>query len=128
MDNFFWFSVYIAINAFLLLLLTFNVSRIRLKYKISVGDNGNKELIYAIRTHANGLEQVLIFAFVILALSFANSSNTVLSILVISFSIARFSHAFGMLKKSFPARRIGAGLTYLLQLIAIIVLAIEIII
>jgi hypothetical protein len=128
MDNFFWFSVFIAINAFLLIMLTINVSRIRLKYKISIGDDGNKELIYAIRVHANGLEQVLIYAFIILALSFTNTSTIILSILVITFSIARFSHAYGMLRKSFLARRIGAGLTYLLQLIAILVLSLKLII
>lgn len=118
MDNYFWFSVLISINSLLVLALAMNVSRLRIKHKISLGDGGNKCLMAAIRTHCNALEQLPIFAIVIIALTFLGISTILLSTLVIGFTLARLFHAYGMLYRVFIARRVGAGFTYVFQLIA----------
>jgi uncharacterized membrane protein YecN with MAPEG domain len=118
MDNYFWFSLLIAINSLLVLALAINVSRLRIKHKVSLGDGGNKCLMAAIRAHCNALEQLPIFAIVMIALTFLEASAILLSILVIGFSLARFFHAYGMLYRVFIARRIGAGFTYVFQFIA----------
>ncbi|WP_019030079.1 MAPEG family protein [Colwellia piezophila] len=118
MDNYFWFSVLIAMNSLLILILAMNVSRLRIKYKISLGDGGNKRLMAAIRTHCNGVEQLPIFAMVILVLTLLGASTSILSILVIGFTLARLCHAYGMLYRIFIARRLGAGFTYIFQMIA----------
>ena len=118
MDDYFWFSLLIAMNSLLVLGLAMNVSRLRIKHKISLSDGGNKCLMAAIRTHCNALEQLPIFALVMIALTYLGTSTTLLSTLVIGFTIARIFHAYGMLYRVFIARRIGAGFTYVFQLIA----------
>ncbi len=125
MDNYFWISVLISINSLLVLLLAINVSRLRIKHKISLGDGGNKCVMAAIRTHCNALEQLPIFAIVLITLTFLGVSTTLLSLLVIGFTLARFIHAYGMLYRVFIARRIGAGFTYIFQLVATISVGVE---
>ncbi len=52
MDNsFIWFAIFILLNTTLLYLLAANVSRLRLKLRISVGDGGDSDMVYAIRAH-----------------------------------------------------------------------------
>lgn len=125
MDNFFWFAVLVSLNSFLLLMLAMNVSRLRIKYKISLGDGGNKILMAAIRTHANAIEQFPIYAIALLALTLLELSSTTLAILVIGFTFSRVFHAYGMLYRVFIARRIGAGFTYIFQIVATIVLGVK---
>ncbi len=127
MESYFWFSILVAVNALLLVVLAGYVSVLRLRYKISYGDNGNKHLLKAMRTHMNGIEQVPIFALLILGLSYSNASDLILGALVTCFTLSRFSHAFGMLYRVHIARRIGAGLTYLLQILASVLLLIYLI-
>lgn len=127
MDNYFWFSLFVVLNAGILFILAANVSRLRLKLKVSLGDGGHKELLSAIRAQANGIEQVPIFALMLLALTLEHSSEFLLGCLALSFTFARIAHAYGMLGRIFLGRRIGAGLTFLLQLVAIMLLTIELI-
>jgi len=124
MINYYWFSVFVAANALLLLVLATNVSLMRLKYKISYGDGDNKDLFRAIRVHANGIEQVPIFALLLLGLSFSSVSSIFMAGLVVAFTCARISHACGMLFSIHQARRAGAGFTYLLQAVAVVALLI----
>ncbi|MFL0809864.1 MAG: MAPEG family protein [Agarilytica sp.] len=116
MQHYFWFSLFVAINGLILVVLAGNVSRLRLKYKISYGDGDNKHLLKAIRVHANGMEQVPIFGLVILGLSFLGLSQDYLAALVIIFSLSRISHAIGMSFGVHIMRRVGASLTYGLQI------------
>jgi hypothetical protein len=114
--DYFWFGIFVAVNALFLWVLTANVSRLRLKYGVSLGDGDNAHLFSAIRAHANGLEQVPIFALGLLVLTLLHSANILLAGLVVTFSFARFCHAYGMVGRVFMARRVGAALTYVLQL------------
>lgn len=125
MSNIFWFSLFVALNGLILVILAGNVSRLRLKYKISYGDGGNKHLLKAMRVHANGMEQVPIFALAVLALSFLNTSQMHLAVLVIGFTLCRISHALGMLNSIHIMRRIGASLTFGLQIGVSILLLIK---
>lgn len=95
MENYYWFVLFVLINSAILFALTANVSRLRLKLKISLGDGGNKEMLRAIRAQANGIEQVPIFALILLALSFTQASEVVLASFTILFSLARLAHAYG---------------------------------
>ena len=126
MYNFYWFTLCMAVNAMLLILLTINVSRLRRKHKISSGDGGNKTLLNAIRVHGNGTEQVPIFALLILALSFARASSTELAVLVIAFTASRFIHAYGMIFRTLLARQLGAIVTYIAQAAAVVILLLTI--
>ena len=125
MYDFFWFSVLIATNGLLLVLLTANVSRLRMKLKAPYGDKRDKDLMKAIRTHANGTEQVPVFALMILALSLLSSSSTLLASLVILFTFSRVVHAYGMLATVPILRQAGAAITYVVQMVAAIVLLVS---
>lgn len=117
-----WFVIGAALNGLILLLLTINVSRIRMKHQISLGDGGNKRLNRAIRTHANGVEQVPMFLLLVLSLEFLKASSDLLGAIVILFTISRVFHAIGMLGGPFICRRVGAGVTYLAQMVVVALL------
>ena len=125
MEDYFWFGFYVFVNSLILYVLTVNVSRIRLKLGVSVGDGGHKALVYAMRAHSNGVEQVPIFGLIILALTVLSVSNIVLMLLVLVFSVSRVAHGYGMACKSFISRRVGAALTYIAELIGILILGYE---
>ncbi|SMF17318.1 hypothetical protein SAMN02745866_01134 [Alteromonadaceae bacterium Bs31] len=124
--DFIWLAVFVLLNSTLLCMLTANVSRLRYKLRLSIGDGGNKEMVYAMRAHSNGVEQVPIFALTLLVLTLLHSPNILLAALVILFTLARIAHAYGMLFSAFSARRLGAATTYLIQIIGILALAYQI--
>jgi len=123
--DFLGFAMFVAVNALLLFILAFKVSLLRLKLKISLGDGGNSTLNNAMRAHGNGLEQFPIFALLLLTLTLLGTSQLIIAIFGVSFTAARLFHAYGMLEISFPARRIGATATYILQLAAITAVVIQ---
>ncbi len=116
MEKLYWFSFFVAVNGLILVALAANVSILRLKNKVSYGDGGNKPLLKAIRTHANGMEQVPIFALLLLGLEYTNLNPVYLAALAIVFTVARVFHAAGMLYSIRILRQMGAGATYLLQI------------
>ncbi|MCL6417587.1 MAPEG family protein [Aestuariirhabdus sp. Z084] len=122
MHNFFWFVLFVAVNGGFLILLTANVSRLRIKNRISYGDGDNRDLMRAIRVHANGTEQVPIFALMVLALAMIGTADMLMGALVILFTLSRLVHAFGVLYKNPMARQYGAAVTYLLQIVAVVML------
>ncbi|MFT5676942.1 MAG: putative membrane protein YecN with MAPEG domain [Paraglaciecola sp.] len=127
MQDFYWFIILVAANSVILLLFTINVSRLRLKYEISWGDGGNKNLMKAIRLHSNGTEQVPIYILIILSLVFIGSSNILLAPLVVVFTLSRLIHAHGLLYNSPISRKVGAAITYASQGAAVISLLVSII-
>ena len=125
MDNYFWFAILISINSLLLLALAMNVSRLRIKYKVSLGDGGNKALLAAIRTHCNGVEQLPIYAIIILTLTLLGVSANILAVFVLGFTVARLCHAYGMIFRVFIARRLGAGFSYIFQVLATVSICVK---
>lgn len=119
MADYFWFSVFVFANVLLLTVLGINVSRVRIRERIAHGDGGNVLLKKAIRAHGNGVEHVMVFALAVLALALVQAPAAWQASLVCLFTLARVLHAWGMLAVNFPARRVGAGLTFLLELVAV---------
>ena len=113
----------ITLLAILVLGLGFNVSLQRNKTKtgISAGSDPASPLMKAVRAHANAAEYngLLIGLFVTMALVYQGRDlGLFASAIVIVLTLARFTHAFGMLtcatlEQSNPFRFIGALLTYL---------------
>jgi uncharacterized membrane protein YecN with MAPEG domain len=122
MFNFYWFAMFVAVNALILLLLAIRVTVLRFKHRVSLGDGGNKDLVHAIRVHANGTEHVPIFALLLLGLTFVQLTGVGMAALVIAFTLARIVHLVGILWRQHTLRKVGAALTYLLQAIAIVLL------
>lgn len=127
----YWFQVFTFLNILLITLLAINVSRVRIAQRIPNSDGGNLELKKAIRSHINGLEHTLPYGLILLALSINPSgepiNSSILATLVISFTVARIIHLIGMLKVMPMCRMVGAGVTYLCQLIALAVLGLSLI-
>jgi len=107
------FALYTALNAILLFVLAANVSRLRWKFKVSYGDGDNRELQRAIRTHANGVEFVVIFGLILLALSQLRLDSDWLMTYALVYTSARLVQSVGMLKRIVKARQLGAAISYL---------------
>ena len=125
MQDFYWFILFTLSNGLILLILAINVSRLRIKNQIGRGDGGNIDLKKAISTHANGTEQVPIFSLIILSLEFTTATSALLAFVVVTFTVSRLFHAYGMLYKTPILVSVGAGITYSVQAIAIISLLVN---
>ncbi|MGQ2979317.1 MAG: MAPEG family protein [Polaromonas sp.] len=109
----------LALLAVLLTVLSLNVSRLRLKYKVSYGDEGRRDLIVAIRAHGNALEQCLLFAVLMLALEMSSTSEAArLAWLGPLFLIARVLHPLAMFQRWLRLRQLAHMGSLLAQLTA----------
>lgn len=109
----------LALLAILLTALSLNVSRLRLKYKVSYGDEGHRSLMVAIRAHGNALEQCLLFAVLMLALQSPSTDGaTQPGWLGPVFLIARVLHPLAMFQHWLRLRQLAHIISLLAQLTA----------
>jgi len=120
-----WLIIFFVLNFGLVFLLAMNVSRVRLAKNITNGDGNDLDLKKAIRAHSNGLEHTVPFGILLLVAILTGTGPTMAAILTLAFTVGRVAHAQGMLSVNFQARRLGAALTYLLEVIVILVLIIN---
>lgn len=104
--------------------LSLNVSRLRLRHKVSFGDGGNKDLGVAIRAHGNTLEQALLFAVLILALELRPAGSPDWLIWPVGvFLVARMLHTVAIFRRLLLLRQLAhvasvvAQLTFALELL-----------
>ncbi|MEC9405814.1 MAG: MAPEG family protein [Abyssibacter sp.] len=110
-------AVTAALNGLLILVLALRVSQLRIRYQVSLGDGGHVSLLRAIRAHANAAEHVPIFLVMLLLLEQLAPAAAVWSLGGL-FVVARCLFSAALLQRSFSRpRQIGAGLTYLCELI-----------
>lgn len=115
-----WFVLYAALNGLVVTLLALNVSRNRMKHRVSNGDGGKPEMKAAIRAHGNAVEHITVFGLLVLALEFAAAPALVTGTLVLGFTASRLMHAASMLGSAFRLRQAAAGLTYLAEAAAVL--------
>lgn len=116
MTPYFWLGAFAAANTLLLTLLALNVSRVRIRERVSHGDGGVLALKKAMRAHGNGVEHLVVVGLQVLALELMGASPAVLATLVLVFTGSRIVHAAGMLGSLAGLRRAGAVGTYLSEL------------
>jgi uncharacterized membrane protein YecN with MAPEG domain len=87
----------------LLIWLAARVSRLRRRFKISLGDGGNEAMLRRIRAHANYAENMPIVLILLGLLELAGGDKRILWAAGIAFILARILHAFGMDRPS-PSR------------------------
>lgn len=116
------FSTYLALSVLLITLLAMNISRLRMKNKIANGDGQNKELAKAIRAHVNSLEHIIPFSLLLFALKDDIGTSLPYTYLSFGFLVIRLMHSYSMLSARFRMRQVTAALTYLLEVIACILL------
>lgn len=110
-----------AILSGLCVMLSLKVVGIRRREKISVGDNGNEELLRAIRAQANLLEYAPL-AIILIACAELNGVHRLLvGLLALAFIAGRILHPVGMRddKVGMSARVLGMQLT-LISMLALI--------
>lgn len=116
MNAYFWLGVFTAANTLLLTLLALNVSRLRIRERVSHGDGGHLSLKKAIRAHGNGVEHLVVVALQVLTLELLGAPYLVLAALVTLFTASRILHAASMLGAWSGLRKASAAGTYLSEL------------
>ena len=108
-------ALYSGILGILLIYLSYDVASNRKKFKVGIGDGGNKDLARAIRVHGNFTEYVPI-ALILLAIFEINHGHAMIAhIAGITLVVGRLLHAYGLgktVKVSF-GRFAGIVLTWL---------------
>lgn len=128
MDSHHWLAIFALFNTSILVMLSINVSRIRLKERIANGDGGNPILKRAIRAHANAVEHLVVVGLQLLTLvSVAPDAVSWMPLLVGAYTGSRLLHALGALKGRLPLRQIGATGTYIVELVGVAVLGLTLI-
>jgi len=86
------------------------VGNARRKYAISIGDNGNEELLYKMRRHGNFTENAPIFIILLALLEIAGGAPMTVISLAVIFIVTRLSHAYAISGSDRPAaaRILGA--------------------
>lgn len=98
----------IALLALLVTGLSMNVSRLRIRHRVSFGDGGHKDLLVAIRAHGNAIEHLTLYA--VLALSAAMLQHTSVAWIELSaaaFIVARCVHALAIFTRRLALRQLA---------------------
>ena len=97
--------------------LSLNVSRLRLRHRISHGDGGHKELLIAMRAHGNALEQCMLFAVLLLASASLPAAGAGLMMWCAgAFTAARVAHAAAMFGRWLTLRQLAHAMSLGAQL------------
>ena len=97
--------------------LSVRVSQLRLRHKVSIGDQGNAAVTMRMRTHGNFAENVPIFLILLFLIEHAVGSPFWLWMVAIAFILARLLHVFGMERRGpNPLRVIGISVSWLVIL------------
>ncbi|REL26426.1 hypothetical protein DXX93_07430 [Thalassotalea euphylliae] len=112
-------GLYTSLLAILFIALSFNVSRLRLKHKVSIGGDGVKPLEKAIRIQANFTEYVPLALIMLAVLELAGLAAMWLHILGLTILLGRVLHAMGLTKTLGVslARQIGTLATFMVLLV-----------
>ncbi|WP_417550607.1 MAPEG family protein [Methylophaga sp.] len=110
-------TIYISLAAFLIVALARNVIALRRRHKVALGDGGNKDLLGAIRAHANAVEYLPIGLLLLIVFELNQGPIWLIHVLGILFIIGRVIHANGISKSIIPRRIIGMQLTIWLLII-----------
>ena len=89
------------------LILTIITIKARKSTKVAYGDDGNKELIKAVRAHGNFFEFTVFFIISSFLLEILEANQIYVLFINIVFLLGRISHAYSMLKEKIMFRMIG---------------------
>ncbi len=94
--------------------LAVRVSQLRVRHKVSVGDDGDVRVAYRMRAHANFVEYTPIFLILLALIELARGSEGWLWGVAIVYILARLAHPFGMDRPApNPLRMGGIVVTWL---------------
>ena len=108
-------TLYAAPLALLFIAMTFNVVRLRYKYRVSLGTGGEPKLERAIRAHGNFAEYVPFTLLLIGLCAFLGTPTALIHLFGAGLLAARLSHAYCLCVKYKPIlRQIGVIITLLI--------------
>jgi len=113
-------GLYAALLAIVGIVLTAMVGQMRGRTKISLGDNGRRELIVANRRHMNYVENVPLALVLIALVELNGAAKTWVHVLGATLLVARIVHPFGLDadRMMLWPRIIGAGATVIVHALA----------
>mgnify|MGYP000685699729 CR=1 FL=1 len=98
----------IALLALLVTGLSMNVSRLRIRHRVSYGDGGHKDLLVAIRAHGNAIEHVPLYAALAVAAAMLQYTSAVwLGLCAAVFVVARCVHALAIFTRRLALRQLA---------------------
>ncbi|VXC39340.1 Glutathione S-transferase [Pseudomonas sp. 8AS] len=118
------YSVYIAaILSLLLIGLSLNVSRLRMRHQVAFGEGGQTDLLKAVRAHGNSLEQSVLFIVLLyLGETSGQISPALTAALGFAFIMLRLLYCTGLFARLLLLRQVSHGLTMLVLLVVSILL------
>lgn len=96
--------------------LSLNISRLRIRYRVSYGHADHRDLEVAVRAHGNCLEQTLLFVLLLVIAELLQSPGQMLAVLAMVFTAARSLHALAIFTRQLLARQIAHVSSLLTQL------------
>lgn len=104
----------------LLIYLSYNVARNRMRAQVDLGDGGDEQLQHAIRAQGNLIEYAPIALILIGLLEYSRASSYLVMGLAVAFVVGRYMHGltFGKFEGRNPFRFYGTILTWLSILVA----------
>lgn len=104
----------------LLIYLSYNVARNRMRAQVDLGDGGDEQLQHAIRAQGNLIEYAPIALILIGLLEYSRASSYLVMGLAVAFVLGRYMHGltFGKFEGRNPFRFYGTILTWLSILVA----------
>jgi hypothetical protein len=112
--------LYAGILGLISIAVAFPAGRLRGKLGVSIGDGGSKDLLLAMRRHANFVEAVPIALILLVLLEMNGVSKIAIHSLGAALVLARICHAFGIKADTIKSagRAIGAAASGLVTLVA----------
>ena len=89
-------SLYAGVLALLMVMLALGVIRLRWKFRVGLGDGGEKAMTRAIRIHGNAAEHVPVALLLLLVAELNHGRPTLLHGCGIVLVVARVLHALGL--------------------------------
>jgi hypothetical protein len=105
-----------ALLSLLLIALSVNVSRQRLRFRQNFGDGGQPALTAAIRAHGNSLEQSLLFLVLLYFLETTGAATAWVLGLAAAFIGLRLLYCAALFARKLRLRQLSHGLTMLVLL------------
>ncbi len=111
--------IYVGLAALLLVVLSLQVSRLRYRHGVSLGDGGHAELLRAIRVHANFAEYTPLALLVVVAVDLVGHAEWIVHGLGVALIVGRICHAYGLMREPglSAGRSIGTALTWLVLVV-----------
>jgi uncharacterized protein len=105
-----------AALALILTGLSLHISRLRIRYRVSFGDGGHKDLQVAIRAHGNALEQSVLLILLMLLMELLRPGWSGVAVVGGVFVAARLLHALAIFSRLLLLRQVAHVLSMLCQL------------